>query len=370
MMRRILIRLAMGILVLPSALDANADTPPEDAIRDILDSHASEGASGSLRISRRGSVIFESAYGSAKCDGDEPVTPRHVFMIGSITKEFTQILAYILEERGVLSFEDRVDDHFVEFDGPIGAVTLGQLVDHTGRVPDLIDSDGHVVPYTVEYDYEPVTRDELITRAERAQLIDAGEEEEVYSNLGYQLLAAIFEVATGSDYAELLRRYIFEPAGMVDTAFWFDDDREREFADGCLPDGARWGNPVDDAMWDAAGPSWNLVGAGGLLSTAGSLGKFFDGIAAGVYFESARQLQRYKTDRMVYSEQREQLVMGPAGSNGIFNAVAFWADRDRLNIILLTNRAEHQAEGGLVQEIIRQFPKKAGERRAEGKHGG
>ena len=48
--------------------------------------------------------------------------------------------------------------------------------------------------------------------------------------------------------------------------------------------------------------------------------------------------------------------MGPAGSNGIFNAVAFWTDSDRFAVILMTNRADHAAEGGLVQDIVGFFP--------------
>ena len=361
------ILVAGGLLGLAGV--SNAETTRQQEIENVLQAHAEQGASGILRIAVDGEVIFESGYGSASCEADEPVTPEHIFMIGSITKEFTQILAYILEERGVLSFDDRVDDHLVEFDGPIGAVTLRQLVDHTGRVPDLIDRDGNVVPYSVEYDYEPVTREDLIARAELAQLIDAGDDEEVYSNLGYQMLAAIYETATATAYAALLDHYVFEPAGMTDTAFWYEDHPKRDFAEGCLPGGARWGNPVEDAMWSEAGPSWNLVGAGGLLSTAASLARFFDGIAAGVFFESPEQMQRYKEDRMVYSERRRQHLMGPAGSNGILNAVAFWTDRDRLSVVLMTNRADHTAEGGLVQEIIGLFPPESFDTAGEVIHG-
>ena len=319
----------------------------------VLAEHEAAGASGIVRITLDGELLFESGFGSASCDADEPVSPNHLFMIGSITKEFTQLLAYVLEDKGVLSFDDRVDAHLLEFDGPIGAVTIRQLVDHTGRVPDLIDRNGQPVPYSVEYDYESVSREEMIARAEKAQLIEASDGEDVYSNLGYQLLAAIYESATGASYSDLLQRYVFNPAGMTDMGFWFDDGEPRVFANGCLAGGTHWGNPIDDEMWDAAGPSWNLVGAGGLLSTAESLGMFFDGLAAGLYFETPEQLERYKADRMVFSERRGQLVMGPAGSNGIFNAAAFWTDTDRFNVVLMTNRADHPAEGDLIRDVVR-----------------
>ena len=217
-------------------------------LREQLSAAAAEGASGVLRISHRGELLFEGGYGSASCAVDEPVTPAHVFMIGSITKELTRLLAYVLEEDGVLSLDDTVADHLSGFGGPIGGVTLRQLLDHTGGLPDLIDERGQAVPYTVEYDYIPVARDELIARAGLAELIFEPGHNEEYSNLGYQLLAAIYEIATGETFPNLLRRHVYEPAGMRNTGFWFTDEFPRTYADGCRENGVHWGNPVDDTM--------------------------------------------------------------------------------------------------------------------------
>lgn len=309
-----------------------------------------------LRITLGGELLLESAFGSASCREDEPVSGSHVFMIGSITKEFTRVLGYVLEEKGFFSLDDTVADVLPEFRGPIRVVTLQQLLDHTGGLPDLIDRHGQPIAYFVDYDYEPVTRDALLVRAAQTELMWEPGSDEQYSNLGYQMLAALYESATGEAYPELLRRHIYELARMEDTDFWFADSKPRLFADGCLSGGEHWGNPVDDAMWGESGPSWNLIGAGGLLSTAESLGRFFEGIGAGVYFDDPDQFEKYKSSRMVFSKSRQQLVMGPAGSNGIFNAVGYWADKDRFNVILMTNRADHLAEGGLFREIVMMFP--------------
>jgi CubicO group peptidase (beta-lactamase class C family) len=326
------------------------------SISERLVQASEEGASGILRIKYGENVLIEKGFGSASCTINEDVTSEHVFMIGSITKEFTRVLGFVLEEKGVFTLEDPVSEILAGFRGPIGRVTLKQLVDHTGGLPDLIDQNGQPVQYTVEYDYEPVSRDELIARAGLAKLVAEPGENEQYSNLGYQLLAAIYEVATGVSYPDLLRRNIYGPAKMSDTDFWFSDSGLRSFADGCRANNQRWGNPVDDEMWDGSGPSWNLMGAGGLLSTAESLGRFLEGIGAGVYFDDPMQLEKYKLSRMVFSKSRQQRVMGPAGSNGIFNAVAVWADDDQLSVILMTNRADHPAEGGLIQDIMKSLP--------------
>lgn len=315
-----------------------------------------DGASGVLRITYGGKVLVESGFGSASCTEDEAVTPSHVFMIGSITKEYTRLLGFVLEEKDFISLDDTVSQVLPDFDGPAARVTLRQLMDHTAGLPDIVDKDGQPIPYTVEYDYETVSREELINRAELAQLISQPGQNEEYSNLGHQMLAAIYEVAADDTYPNLLRRYVHGPAESRDTDFWFSDSKQRTFADGCRANNERWGNPIDDDMWGESGPSWNLIGAGGLLSTAESLGRFFEGIGSGVYFDDPAQLEKYKASRMVFSESRQQRIMGPAGSNGIFNAVAFWTDDDRFNIVLMTNRADHLAEGGLFRDIIKMFP--------------
>lgn len=360
MMRAVLLALCTMSVITGHANAANGANAAElaAAVRSVsesLDQAGREGASGVLRIKYGDTLLVESGFGFASCSNSENVTPSHIFMIGSITKEFTRILGFVLEEKGVFSLDSTVSDVLPGFRGPIGRVTLQQLMDHTGGLPDLIDQDGNTVPYTVEYDYEPVSRDDLIARAGLARLVSEPGESEQYSNLGYQLLAALYEVATEETYPDLLRRYVYGPAKMRDTDFWFSDAEPRLFAEGCRAMDERWGNPIDDEMWDESGPSWNLMGAGGLLSTAESLGRFLEGIGDGVYFDDPAQVEKYKSSRMVFSKSRRQRIMGPAGSNGIFNAVAFWADEDRFSVVLMTNRADHAAEGGLIQEILGLF---------------
>ena len=340
----------------PSAVDSSVEGSFGARLAERLSEAEEDGASGVLRITQGGEVLFEGGFGSASCTETEEVTVSHIFMIGSITKELTQVLGYVLEERGLLKFEGTVSDYIPDFYGEIGDVEIGQLMRHTGGLPDLIDESGQPVPYSIDYDYLPVSRDELLERAQLAKLVFEPDSREEYSNLGYQLLAAVYEEVTDESYEALLRQYIFKPAGMSDTDFVFRDNSSRLFADGCQAGDLHWGNPVDDTMWNSDGPSWNLKGAGGLLSTAESLGLFFEGIGNGVYFQSAAQSERYKDDRMVYSDSREQRVMAPAGSNGIFNAAAFWADRSKFSIILMTNRADHQAEDQLFRDVLKVFP--------------
>ena len=349
MMRLQALVLALVVAAMPQA--GASDDLLAGQLGKLLAEAEAGGASGVLRVARRGEVVFESGYGSATCDGSVPVAAGQVFMIGSITKEFTRLLGFVLDERGVLSLDDTLDKWLPGFDGPSGKVTLLQVMDHVAGLPDLIDDSGEPVPYTIEYDYTPVSRDQLIAKAGLASLIHEPGREKEYSNLGYQLLAAVYELATGERYPDLLRRYVYAPAGMTATGFWFDDRSPERFVEGCSTGDVRWGNPVTDGKWDESGPSWNLLGAGGLLSTAESLDRFLQGVGEGVYFETAEQSERFKDSRMAYSERRRQRVLGSAGSNGIFNAVALWRDGDEVSIVLMTNRADHPGEAGLITDV-------------------
>ena len=137
--------LALALPVSEAAAD-NSLMPDFEAatvrVSEHLASASEQGASGILRVAYGDKVVFESGFGSASCTEDEAVTPEHIFMIGSITKEFTRLLGFVLEERGVFSLDDTVSESLPGFRGPIGRATLRQLLDHTGGLPDLIDQDG------------------------------------------------------------------------------------------------------------------------------------------------------------------------------------------------------------------------------------
>ena len=339
----------------PDISDLTIDQRAE-RIQRLMTNWEADGASGAVLVAQHGTVVFNAGFGSASCRDEEPISPSHHFMIGSITKEFTQVLGHILQSKGILSLSDRVSDHITGMPDQIGRITIRQLIDHTAGLPDLIDENGRPIPYSVEYDYIPTSREDLLNKLRLARLEFEPDSDEVYSNLGYQLLAVIYELAAGSSYEQLLQQYIFEPAAMTDPGFWFEDNAQREFADGCRFANEHWGNPIDDDMWDEAGASWNLKGAGGLLSTTASLARFFTALGNHQLFDAESDSVAYKNSRMVFSNRRGQLVMGPAGSNGIFNAVAFWMDGDELVLIMITNRAEHPAEGGMFSELLGLFP--------------
>ena len=94
-----------------------------------------------------------------------------------------------------------------------------------------------------------------------------------YSNVGFALLAAAVEDATGKDIDEILRDEVTGPLGLHDTAFRLDSGqtaRRAQPSAGKLPWLVRRGQPVDA---HPLGPA--LLGMGGLYSSAADCATFF-----------------------------------------------------------------------------------------------
>ncbi|HYO16115.1 MAG TPA: serine hydrolase domain-containing protein, partial [Thermoanaerobaculia bacterium] len=90
-----------------------------------------------------------------------------------------------------------------------------------------------------------------------------------YSKSAYSLLAAIVEKLSGQPYETFVRERFFEKAGMDKTGYVLPKWNRDEVAKGYASSGYR-GTPLDQP-WAPDGPSWNLRGNGGMLSTVGDL---------------------------------------------------------------------------------------------------
>ena len=349
-MRRLLATIA---LLAPSVAAAQPADPVTATLAAYIDEIEAEGAAGVVLVAQGSEARFRRGFGHADCAGTAPMTAEHLVMMGSITKELTQLLSYVLVEEGEVAFEDPIGRYLDGLPARTAAITVGQLVRHTSGLPDLIDERGRRVRYTVEYDYLPVSRAELVERTAKAELIFPPGRREEYSNLGYNLLGALLEIATGETYESLLASRIFDKAGMTDTGYGFADGRQRSFAEGCRRGAKRWGSPIVDRMWGPEGASWNLKAAGGLLTTVDDLARWLGGLHDGRFLGPEMQ-RRYLDERLVVSPTLGERVMGPAGSNGIFNAVAYWAEKSDLRIVVVTSRSDHRAErDGIARQVIR-----------------
>lgn len=178
--------------------------------------------------------------------------PDGVHQIGSVTKVCTGLLLALEVVEGALTLETRVGELLPELTGPIGGVTLGQLVTHTSGLPRL-------PPGMWRKAFGAAARDPYADLDESALLAAvAGTSPRPtsrprYSNLGFGLLGTALTRHRGTTYGALVRDRVTGPLGMTATDVHVEEH---------VPGHTRRGRPHRQAWtFDA------MAGAGALWST-------------------------------------------------------------------------------------------------------
>ncbi len=215
------------------------------------------GFSGALLVAKDGGVVMHKGYGPADKEQGVPVTTKTLFDIGSISKQFTATAILHLEMQGKLSTGDLMCKYLDDVPEDKGSITIHHLLTHTSGYPDFVA------------DFKIVTRDEAVKDFLHLPLRSAPGEQFFYSNPGYALCAAIVEKVSEQSFQSYLKEHLFALAEMSKTG-WYGDSRwdEAEVAHG-YNDSVDYGSPIF-----FPGPSWYLLGDGGVVSSVGELYKW------------------------------------------------------------------------------------------------
>jgi CubicO group peptidase (beta-lactamase class C family) len=242
-----------AVLVLSSCA-ADEPAPPEESAEVFHASDVPEGSSGSLAALVDGRLVACEGWGGAGCDT--------VYDIGSVTKQFTGAAVVKLQSQGRLAMSDPINDYFDDVPADKRGITVHHLLTHTAGLVEALGDD-----------YEPLTRQDMISGALASELRSQPGSRYHYSNVGYSLLAAIIEEASELGYEEYLADELFSPAGMTQTGYvlpdWDPASVAVEYDRRDRPQGRPFDHP-----WADDGPHWNLRGNGGLLSTAHDMGRW------------------------------------------------------------------------------------------------
>ena len=244
---------------------AVAQTAPSAKIDEYLTRLTGFGLSGSVLIAQDGKVILEKGYGLADRKRNLPFTKDTVVDIGSNTKDLTKTAILQLAQAGKLKLSDTLPKFFENVPSDKAVITVEQLMEHTAGIGMYSGRDE-----------ERITKDEFLKRVLTAPLIAAPGKEENYSNPGYSMLAAIIEKVSGQSYDQYVQDHILKHAAMTTTGYilpkWRDGQLARNYADG----------EEQPSTFDLPhlpdGPSWNLRGNGGTLSTVGDMYKFYSAL--------------------------------------------------------------------------------------------
>jgi len=159
-------------------------------------------------------LLLSQGYGYADLEGQEPMTPAHIFRIASHSKTFTATAVMQLVERGRLRLDDRIATFVPWLQGlaDLDAVTVRQALNHTSGIV----RDGHDADYWQLESGFP-DQDGVRRLVEEGGRVLATNEAFKYSNIAYALLGLVIEAAAGLPYNDVVRQQIIGPLGLRDT---------------------------------------------------------------------------------------------------------------------------------------------------------
>lgn len=136
---------------------------------------------------------------------------RHMFEIGSISKQFTAYAVLTLYERGLVDLQAPLGRYVASLPPAWDGVSIHHLLTHTSGLPDLEAAFGYGV-------YRETPGDaEFLARLTALPIDFAPGERWSYSNTNYWLLARVIEQVSGQDYGAFMQRHVFAPLGMKST---------------------------------------------------------------------------------------------------------------------------------------------------------
>ena len=92
---------------------------------------------GSIIVARDGKPIVSRGYGLANVEYDAPNTPKTIFRLASITKQFTATSIMMLQERGKLNVNDPFCKYFTDCPAVWQPITIKQLLTMTHGIPNV-----------------------------------------------------------------------------------------------------------------------------------------------------------------------------------------------------------------------------------------
>lgn len=211
----------------------------------------------------KGRLIISGSSGFFSLADGRAVKPDDMYGIGSVSKMFVTAAVMVLQDRGLVDIDTPLAAYIPEFtmaDERYVEITPRMLMNHTSGL------------YGTRYggtslfnDPDTATHDNLLKLLARQPLKANPGALSLYCNDGFSLLEILVERVSGMGYSEFIVRYFSRPLDLVNTKTSHDQFyREGRLAKTYMP------------IYDGALPpdTVNVLGAGGLYSTAEDLSAF------------------------------------------------------------------------------------------------
>ncbi|MDI1243199.1 MAG: serine hydrolase [bacterium] len=366
-------RTLLPALILTFAINVTAQVPErttvlagaERAFEKASKTNSGPAPGCAVGVSLNGETVFEKAFGLAEMEHSISNTPQTIFESGSVAKQFTAAALVLLEKDGKLKIDDDVRKYIPELPEYGKPITIRHILTHTAGLRDW----GSVMQLTGVGRGDRVVNQaialDVIYRQKYLDFVPGAEYS--YSNSGYQLAAEIVERVSKQKFGEFVSERIFKPLGMTKSS-WRDEYRR------LVPGRAQgYSKAGPNAPWMLNMPFMNVIGNGGMLTTAGDWLKWnaaLDAKTFGEPFVAAMETQgilndgrkiSYALGLNVDSEKGIKQVTHSGGTAGYQTFLARFPDR-RVSVAALCNGFPPSAGDivyGVFDEVFGPFPEPA-----------
>lgn len=168
-----------------------------------------------------------SNYGFSDMENEEPVTSSTLFEIGSNSKAFTGLGIQILEEKGLLSFDDNVskyiEDFYVNYNNLKTEITIQHLLNHTSGIPynsiEMISEDH-------------VSIEETVKSIIGFELVHMPGEIFHYATINYNILGFIIEKVSKTPFDQFIYENILNPLDLTNTYIGYQKKYNSNLSEG------------------------------------------------------------------------------------------------------------------------------------------
>ena len=198
-------------------------------------------------VRRNGEDVLYAQAGLADIEAQKPISDDSIFRLYSQSKPVTAAATMILVERGLIDLMDGVDKYLPGFRSPKVVDAQGNITP-AYRAPWIMELLGMTAGLSYPGEDPAGQYAARVFEDAHAQILAGGgiPTVEFMNRLGEQPLAfqpgthwrystcadvlgAVIEVVSGKRFGDFLREELFEPLGMVDTAFWVPESKRERF---------------------------------------------------------------------------------------------------------------------------------------------
>lgn len=215
-------------------------------------------------VRRKGRFLYRRAFGMASLEAAVANSVNTRMRIGSTSKHFLAVLALQLQEEGLFDLDAPIGTYLPELTPPNSEPTVRQLLQHRGGTRCHIDLAfiGHGL-------LAAPTGSALQTlQAQDGRNFPPGDAM-IYNNGGYHLVSLAVSRLAGAPLAEVLKRRLFDPLRMSDTALVLSDYV-------MTPGIASFHLPSAEGWRRGLFLSHEILGEGGIVSTIDDMMKWAD----------------------------------------------------------------------------------------------